>query len=115
MVKACLGILEFPFTKDHLKNRLKTLKSNFGEVKDLFNASGWGWDEDTSMFENEDEVWKESTQDKQEASKWKATPFYHFDSLYKLFAKDRAIGELSGMTKEKKFKLKSIGIETSTT
>ena len=62
MVKACLGILEFPFTKDHLKNRLKTLKSNFGEVKDLFNASGWGWDEDTSMFENEDEVWKESTQ-----------------------------------------------------
>ena len=42
MLKACSEKLKFPFTKNHLKNRLKTLKSNFGEVKDLFNASGSG-------------------------------------------------------------------------
>uniref|UniRef100_A0A803N437 Myb/SANT-like domain-containing protein n=1 Tax=Chenopodium quinoa TaxID=63459 RepID=A0A803N437_CHEQI len=57
VVKECTEKLNHPFTKEHLKNRLKTIKSNFNDVYDLFNASGWGWNEETELFENVDEVW----------------------------------------------------------
>lgn len=58
VVKECTKRLSYPFTKDHLKNRLKTIKTNFGEVHDLFHASGWGWDEETKLFNNEEEIWQ---------------------------------------------------------
>ena len=59
VVKECTEKLGHPFTKENLKNRLKKIKSNFSKVYDLFSASGWGWNEETKMFESEDEVWKD--------------------------------------------------------
>ncbi|KAL2901082.1 L10-interacting MYB domain-containing protein [Bienertia sinuspersici] len=41
IVKECTEKLGHPFTKENLNNRLKMIKSNFSEVYDLFNASGW--------------------------------------------------------------------------
>ncbi|KAK9740429.1 hypothetical protein RND81_03G034500 [Saponaria officinalis] len=107
IIKECTEKLNHPFTKDNLKNRLKTIKSNFNEVFDLFGASGWGWNEETEMFENEDEVWESLLEVKPEAKKWKTTPFHHFDLLVKLFSKDRATGEDAGTTKEKRMQRNS--------
>jgi hypothetical protein len=48
------------FTKDHLKNRMKTLKSNFGKCYDLFRGtslSGFFWNSQTKYIEAEEEVW----------------------------------------------------------
>lgn len=58
-------------------------------------------------------LWK--MQKKPEAAKWKNTPFHHYDSLYNLFSKDRATGELAGTAKEKRMKLGSMRHESSTT
>ncbi|KAK9671719.1 hypothetical protein RND81_12G049900 [Saponaria officinalis] len=96
IIKECTEKLNHPFTKDHLKNRLKIIKSNFNEVFDLFGASGWGWNEDTEMFDNEEEVWESLLGKKPEARKWKNTPFHHFDLLAKLFSKDRATRNEAG-------------------
>ncbi|XP_074287285.1 uncharacterized protein LOC141612416 isoform X2 [Silene latifolia] len=102
IVKECSEKMKLPLTKDHLKNRLKTIKKNFNEVFDLFGASGWGWNEVTAMFEYEDEVWDSLLQRKPEAKKWKNTPFPHFNLLAKLLSKDRATGDESGTAKEKR-------------
>ena len=37
VINECTEKLKHPFNKDNLKNRLKTIKSNFNEVFDLFN------------------------------------------------------------------------------
>ncbi|XP_074272090.1 uncharacterized protein LOC141595996 [Silene latifolia] len=101
IVKECSEKMNQPLTKAHLKNRLKTIKKNFNDVFDLFGASGWGWNEVTAMFDNEDEVWESLLEKKPEAKKWKNTPFPHFDLLAKLFSKDRATGAESATAKEK--------------
>jgi hypothetical protein len=45
-------------TKQHIKNRMKTMKENFGEAYDLFNSlSGFAWNSITRKFEAEEEVW----------------------------------------------------------
>lgn len=45
-------------TKNHIKNRMKTLKTHFTEVYDLFHSlSGFAWNPITGKFEAEDEVW----------------------------------------------------------
>ncbi|KAK9725386.1 hypothetical protein RND81_05G140300 [Saponaria officinalis] len=113
IIKECTEKLNHPFTKDHLKNRLKTIKSNFNEVFDLFGASGWGWNEDTEMFDNEEEVWESLLEKKPEARKWKNTPFHHFDLLAKLFSKDRATGNEAGTAKEKRLHMPSSISESS--
>ncbi|XP_076892483.1 uncharacterized protein LOC143544218 [Bidens hawaiensis] len=53
--------LQMTFTKSHLKNRLKTLKSRFSTWYDMFNGtslSGFSWNLETQLIEAEDEVWK---------------------------------------------------------
>lgn len=46
-------------TKQHIKNRMKTLKENFGEAYDLFNSlSGFAWNPISRKFEAEEEVWE---------------------------------------------------------
>lgn len=45
-------------TKNHVKNRLKTLKAHFGEAHDMFRSlSGFSWNPNTRKFQAEDEVW----------------------------------------------------------
>ncbi|XP_074296814.1 uncharacterized protein LOC141627444 [Silene latifolia] len=82
IVKECSEKMNQPLTKAHLKNHLKTIKKNFNDVFDLFGASGWGWNEVTAMFDNEDEVWESLLE-------------------AKLFSKDRATGAESATAKGK--------------
>ncbi|KAK3189643.1 hypothetical protein Dsin_029204 [Dipteronia sinensis] len=58
VLKICREELKYPFDKDHLKNRIKTLKINFNACYDLFKGlSGFSWSPVTRMFEAELEVW----------------------------------------------------------
>lgn len=58
VLKICQEELKYPFDKDHLKNRIKTLKSNFNGIHDLFKGlSGFAWNPTTKLFEAEPEVW----------------------------------------------------------
>lgn len=55
VLRAAIGPI---ITKNHIKNRMKTLKTNFGEVYDLFHSlSGFAWNPITAKFEAEEEVW----------------------------------------------------------
>ncbi|KAL2937637.1 L10-interacting MYB domain-containing protein [Bienertia sinuspersici] len=90
-VKECNEKLGHRFTKENLKNHLKTIKK-------------WGLNEQPKMFESDDEVCKDLIKKKPEAVKWKKTSFHQYDLLLKLFSKDRAPGELAATAKEKKIK-----------
>ena len=58
VLKICREELKYQFDKDHLKNRIKTLKINFNACHDLFRGlSGFAWSPITKMFEAEPEVW----------------------------------------------------------
>ena len=47
-------------TKNHLKNRKKTLSVRFAELYDLFNGlSGFSWSPMTKLFEADDQVWND--------------------------------------------------------
>ncbi|XP_058079288.1 uncharacterized protein At2g29880-like [Magnolia sinica] len=41
----------------HISNCLRTLKRLYWAIKDLLNASGFGWDHDTKMVVATDDVW----------------------------------------------------------
>jgi hypothetical protein len=51
-------VIDPNITKNHIKNRLKTLKAHFGEAHDMFHGlSGFSWNSNTRKFQAEDEVW----------------------------------------------------------
>ncbi|XP_062085603.1 uncharacterized protein At2g29880-like [Humulus lupulus] len=101
VLKICQEELKYPFDKDHLKNRIKTLKINFNACYDLFKSlSGFSWSPITKMFEA-DEVWNALIEAKPSAKKWRMAGFQNYDKLLELFAKDRATGEGAISAKEK--------------
>lgn len=51
---------QYKFNKDHLQNRLRTLKKKFAQWYDIFRGvtlSGFSWNSETSLLEAEEEVW----------------------------------------------------------
>ncbi|XP_071696407.1 uncharacterized protein [Rutidosis leptorrhynchoides] len=98
---------EFPdkgLKKDHLKNRLKSLKDNFSQCYDIFRGvklSGFGWNSETMLIEAEDEVCDTLIQEKPEAAKWRKKVIHHYESLQLLFSKDRATGTAAATAKER--------------
>lgn len=98
----CRDELKYPFNKDHLKNRIKTLKTNFYTCHELFKGlSGFAWSPLTKMFEAEPEVWKTLIEAKPNAKKWRHTEINYYDKLSELFANDRANGQATASAKEK--------------
>ena len=60
IVDALRSTIEPSITKNHIKNRMKTLKNHFAEAYDLFHIlSGFSWDPITRKFHAENEVWDE--------------------------------------------------------
>lgn len=52
--------LNMDLNKEHLKNRLKTLKEHFSQCYDLFRGvglSGFSWNSETRLFEATEDVW----------------------------------------------------------
>ncbi|XP_062085441.1 uncharacterized protein At2g29880-like [Humulus lupulus] len=102
VLKICRDKLKYPFDKEHLKNRMKTLKANFNACHDLFKGlSGFSWNSNTKLFEAEPEVWTILIESKPSAKKWRHTEIHHYDKLSELFAKDRANGVGAVSSKEK--------------
>ncbi|EEF52875.1 uncharacterized protein At2g29880 [Ricinus communis] len=102
MLKELREKIGMPFQKDHLKNRLKSLKNNFKECFDLFNGvSGFAWTPETKMFSGKPEAWKAFVKAKPEAKKWMTTQIAHYDKLVFLFAKDRSKSNGDKIAKQK--------------
>ncbi|XP_059664096.1 uncharacterized protein LOC132309849 [Cornus florida] len=102
VVKICSQKLGYPFDKDHVKNRMKTMKNNFNTCYDLFkNLSGISWSPETKLFKAEPEVWKALIEAKPSSSKWRHTKINHYEKLFELFVKDRATGQGAISAKEK--------------
>ncbi|XLS46098.1 hypothetical protein HN51_002963, partial [Arachis hypogaea] len=68
-------------TKNHIKNRIKTLKDHFAEAYDLFHHL------------TEEKVWQDFIKEKPQAEKWKKMQIKHYDTLKELFGADRATGK----------------------
>ncbi|PON43469.1 hypothetical protein PanWU01x14_274080 [Parasponia andersonii] len=97
-----LDELNYPFDNDHLKNQMKTLKTNFNICHDLFKGlSEFAWSPNTKLFEAELEVRMTLIEAKPSTKKWRHTAIHHYNKLSELFAKDRATSEGSISVKEK--------------
>ncbi|XP_076943804.1 uncharacterized protein LOC143614178 [Bidens hawaiensis] len=60
MVEELTKAFGMDLTKDHLKNRLKTLKEHFSNFYDVHKGnsiSGFSWDPNTKLLGAEEEVW----------------------------------------------------------
>ncbi|KAI9153706.1 hypothetical protein LWI28_015372 [Acer negundo] len=90
--------------KDKVKNRMKSLKTNFSECYDLFNKSGlsgFAWNLETKIWSAEPEVWENLLEANPSAKKWRHTPIGNYEKLVDLFAKDRTRGVGAETAKEK--------------
>ncbi|XP_076954914.1 uncharacterized protein LOC143629559 [Bidens hawaiensis] len=100
--------LQMKFTKSHLKNRLKTLKSHFSAWYDMFNGtsiSGFSWNPETQLIEAEDEVWKKLIESKPKAATLKTKKVTNYHEMLDLFGKDRASGAQAETAKERNARL----------
>ncbi|XLU45182.1 hypothetical protein S245_039996, partial [Arachis hypogaea] len=89
-------------TKNHIKNRMKTLKDHFAEAYDLFHhLSGFAWNPVTRKFEAEEEVWQDFIKEKPQAEKWRKMQIKHYDTLKELFGADRATGKGAATSRER--------------
>ncbi|XP_068504308.1 L10-interacting MYB domain-containing protein-like [Phaseolus vulgaris] len=69
-------------TKNHVKNRQKSLKDRWREVHDLFSSlSGFAWNQSSKKIEAEDEVWDSLIQAKPSAGKWRVNSIHNYDLM----------------------------------
>ncbi|KAL0001825.1 hypothetical protein SO802_015606 [Lithocarpus litseifolius] len=102
IVKELQEKFEKPIDKQKVKNRIKTIKSNWSECYDVFKngLSGFAWSPITKMWSAEPEVWESLIQAKPKAKELKNKPIPNYDKLVELYGKDRATGEQSETASE---------------
>ncbi|KAK9072177.1 hypothetical protein SSX86_008609 [Deinandra increscens subsp. villosa] len=96
--------LQKDLNKNHLKNRLKTLKQSFSQWYDMFRGtslSGFSWNPNTQYIEAEDEVWDRLIESKPEAKALKTKKVSNYNEMLELFATDRASGTHAETAKER--------------
>ncbi|KAD6796437.1 hypothetical protein E3N88_07333 [Mikania micrantha] len=112
--------LQMNITKNHLKNRLKTLKEHFSQWYDMFRGtslSGFSWNSNTQLIEVEDEVWEKLIDSKPEAVMLKTKKVSNYYEMLEVFSKDRASGAHAETAKERNDRYEKIGnikVETIT-
>ncbi|KAK1421486.1 hypothetical protein QVD17_23845 [Tagetes erecta] len=108
MVQELSTKLQMDFTKNHLKNRLKTLKERFSQWYDLFretSLSGFSWNSTTQLIEADDEVWDALIATKPEVAALKTKKVTNFNEMLELFARDQASGAHVKTAKERNAQL----------
>ncbi|KAE9594555.1 putative Myb/SANT-like domain-containing protein [Lupinus albus] len=102
VIKVFQHVVAPNMTKQHIKNRMKTLKEHFAESYDLFNnPSGFAWNPMTKRFEAQDDVWEYFIKDKPQAVKWRTMQIRHYDTLNELFGADRATGKRASTARQR--------------
>ncbi|RYR13365.1 hypothetical protein Ahy_B04g070402 isoform A [Arachis hypogaea] len=82
VVKTLSTIIDPHIMKNHIKNRMKTLKHHFTEAYDLFHhLSGFAWNPVSRKFEAKEEVWQ--------------------DFIKELFGADRVTGKRATTSRER--------------
>ncbi|KAE8230366.1 hypothetical protein CF326_g4635 [Tilletia indica] len=71
------------------------LKSQWKEVRELVNMSGFGWDDEEKKVTAEDTVWDDLIKRRPELRKWRNRAFIHYSRLRDLNAKSTATGEFA--------------------
>ncbi|XP_039140395.1 uncharacterized protein LOC120277602 [Dioscorea cayenensis subsp. rotundata] len=77
----------------HIKSRMRTLKSQFRELKEMRSQSGFGWDDANKCVTCEDDVWYSWLKSHKEAAGLRNKHFPYFDELAIIFGKDQATGD----------------------
>ncbi|XP_076954019.1 two-component response regulator-like APRR1 [Bidens hawaiensis] len=109
MVEELSKAFEMDLTKDHLKNRLKTLKYHFSKFYDVLKGdsmSSFSWDLSTKLLGAEEEVWEKLIKESPRAAKWRDKPILHYHEMLELFAKERATGARAETAKQRNKRLK---------
>ncbi|CAL1403555.1 unnamed protein product [Linum trigynum] len=68
-------------TKNHVRNRLRTLKKQYGLVKELLSHAGFEWDDRLNMVVASDEQWNDYIKENPDARQLRAKPFDNFNML----------------------------------
>ncbi|XP_059625005.1 L10-interacting MYB domain-containing protein-like [Cornus florida] len=68
-------------TKDHIKNRLKTWKKQYGVLKELLSHNGFRWDETEKMVIGDDSVWNDYIKTHPDAKFLRARSIENYDEL----------------------------------
>ncbi|KAJ0097742.1 hypothetical protein Patl1_27760 [Pistacia atlantica] len=100
---------EFPniiWEKEKIQNHMKFIKKSWASCQYIFKdvLSGFAYDQTTSIWHAEPEVWDKIIESNPSAVEWRSKPVYNYDKLCELFAKDRANGEDGDTPREMKRK-----------
>ncbi|KAE8221883.1 hypothetical protein CF326_g8477 [Tilletia indica] len=82
-------------TADNTRSHFRNLKTNWQEVHQLIQMSGFGWDEEGKRVTAEPDVWKQLLNTSPKYKKWQKRTFEHYARLDALCAKSTATGGLS--------------------
>ncbi|CAK7330715.1 unnamed protein product [Dovyalis caffra] len=78
--------------REHVRNRLKTWKKQFGILKEMLNHKGFVWDEEQKMIVADDSVWNEYSKVHPDARYFRARFIENYDELCVVIGNDQLIG-----------------------
>uniref|UniRef100_A0A5B7BRF2 Myb/SANT-like domain-containing protein n=1 Tax=Davidia involucrata TaxID=16924 RepID=A0A5B7BRF2_DAVIN len=82
-------------TKDHIKNRLKTWKKQYGILKELLSHTGFKWDEARKMVIGDDSIWNDYIKTHHDAHLFRGRVVENYDHLCIIFGNNHATGSYS--------------------
>ncbi|PPR94902.1 hypothetical protein GOBAR_AA25773 [Gossypium barbadense] len=85
--------VRFELTKDHIRNRLKTWKKQYGTLRDLLSHPGFKWDRTWKMIIADDSVWTNYVKAHPEATTFRGRVIENYDNLCTIFANDNDVAE----------------------
>ncbi|KAI3461172.1 hypothetical protein Pfo_017835 [Paulownia fortunei] len=81
--------------KDHIKNRLKTLRKQHAVLKEIVAQKGFRWDKDQKMIVANDAAWKEYIKVNPDAKPFRAKVIENYDALCSIAGNDQGITSFS--------------------
>ncbi|XP_042484106.1 uncharacterized protein LOC122064463 isoform X2 [Macadamia integrifolia] len=79
----------FDLMTDHVRNRLKTWRKQYGVIKELLSQSGFEWDGKQKMVIAEDSVWNDYIKTHPDAKAFQARYIENYDELCLIFGNDK--------------------------
>ncbi|XP_028058576.1 uncharacterized protein At2g29880-like [Camellia sinensis] len=82
-------------TKDHIRNRLKTWKKQYGILKELLDQEGFTWDETRKMVVADDSAWDDYIKTHRDARPFRGRVCENYDHLCIIFGNNYTMGSYS--------------------